>query len=148
MYAWIDEIIGGLSEYYNTNNVYELCDVLNIQINKLESNNILLHGNDSIYIRDYFDVEVVFIRNDLNVESEKFILLHELGHALLHIDIFKAAFNRNFINKDKLEKQANYFAFKMLNIEFDEIELDGMSLDQISRCIGMPYEPLSQLVGV
>ena len=70
MYAWIDEIIGGLSEYYNTNNVYELCDVLNIQINKLESNNILLHGNESIYIRDYFDVEVVFIRDDLNVESE------------------------------------------------------------------------------
>ncbi len=148
MYTWIDDVIGGLSECYNTNNVYELCDILNIKIKKLESSNILLHGNDSIYIRDYFDSEIVFIRADLIMESEKFILLHELGHALLHTDIFKAAFNRNFINKDKLEKQANYFAFKMLNLEFDEIELEGMSLEQISRCIGIPYEPLSQLVGV
>ncbi len=148
MYAWIDDIIGGLYEYYNTNNIYELCDILNIQIKRIDSNNILLRGNDSIYIRDYFNCEVIFIRNDLNMESEKFILFHELGHALLHTDIFKAAFNRNFINKNKLEKQANYFAFKMLNVEFDEIELDGMSLEQISKCIGVPYESLSQLVGV
>jgi Zn-dependent peptidase ImmA (M78 family) len=148
MYAWIDDIIWGLSEIYNTNNVYELYDILNIQIKKLEPSNILLYGNDSIYIRDYSGSELVFIRDDLSIESEKFILLHELGHALLHVDIFSAAFNRKFINKDKLEKQANYFAFKMLNIEFDAIELEGMTLEQISRCIGIPYEPLSQLVGV
>jgi Zn-dependent peptidase ImmA (M78 family) len=148
MYAWIDDIIWGLSEIYNTNNVYELYDILNMQIKKLEPSNILLYGNDSIYIRDYSGSELVFIRNDLSIESEKFILLHELGHALLHVDIFSAAFNRDFINKDKLEKQANYFAFKMLNIEFDKIELEGMSLEQISRCIGIPYEPLCQIINL
>jgi Zn-dependent peptidase ImmA (M78 family) len=148
MYAWIDEVIWGLSEIYNTNNVYELYDIFNINIKKLESNNILLQGNDSLYIRDYFDSEIAFIRDDLNMESERFILLHELGHALLHIDIFLAAFNRKFINKNKLEKQANYFAFKMLNVEFDEIELEGMTSEQISRYIGIPYEPFVQIVNL
>jgi Zn-dependent peptidase ImmA (M78 family) len=135
MYAWIDDIICGLSEIYNTNNVYELYDILNIQIKKLEPSNILLYGNDSIYIRD-----------DLSIESEKFILLHELWHALLHVDIFSAAFNRKFINKDQLEKQANYFAFKMLNIEFDAIELEGMTSEQISSCIEVPYKTLCQII--
>ena len=120
--------------------------IISIGIKKLDPKNILLCGNDSLYIRDYFDSKIVFIRNDLNRYLEKFILLHELGHALLHTDIFKAAFNIDFVNKDKLEKQANYFAFKMLNIEFDKIDLEGMSLEQISRYVGVPYKPLCQLM--
>ncbi|MEG2412615.1 MAG: ImmA/IrrE family metallo-endopeptidase [Clostridium sp.] len=148
MYTWINDVIWGLCDIYDTNNAYELCDILNIKIEKLDCKNILLRGNDSLYIRNLMGNEVIFIRGDLSVECERFVLLHELGHAILHVDIFSAAFNRCFINTNKLEKQANYFAFKMLNIEFDEIELEGMTLDQISRCIGVPYEPLSQLIGV
>lgn len=148
MYKWIDGIIDDLSNKYSTNDICELLDILEIKVIKVEVDNILLKGNDSLYIRNYMGIEVVFIRNDIDINLEKFILRHELAHAILHKDIYIAAFNKNYINKDKYEKQANYFAFKMLNIEFDEIELDGMSLEQISRCIGIPYEPLSQLVGV
>lgn len=146
MYIWIDNIILGIMDNYNTNNVYELYDYLNIHIHKLESSSILLKGNDSFYYRDLNDVEIVFIRNDLNEIMKNFILLHELAHALLHPHIYEAAFNKQFINLDKIEKQANYFAFKMLNIEFDEIESEGMTIEQISNMIGLPCPLLSKLL--
>lgn len=146
MYTWIDNIIGGINETCCTNNVYEIFDIMGICINKVDSNSILLRNNDSLYIRDYIGREIVFIRNDLDIILEKFILFHELAHALLHTELYEAAFNRNFINKDKLEKQANYFAFKMINIELDEIDLEGMTLEQISKYIGIPYKPLLQFI--
>ncbi|CUU47299.1 ImmA/IrrE family metallo-endopeptidase [Clostridium beijerinckii] len=146
MYAWIDNIILGIKDNDNYTNVYELYDYLEIEIVKLMPTNILLRGNDSFYYRDLNDKEIVFIRNDLNDTMEKFILLHELAHALLHTHIYEAAFNKNFINKDKIEKQANYFAFKMLNINLDKIELEGMTIEQISTYIGIPYNLLSNLL--
>ncbi len=146
MYSWIDNVILGIKDNYNAINVYELYDYLYIQIHKLEPSSILLRGNDSFYYRDMNNSEIVFIKNDLTEFMENFILLHELGHALLHTHIFEAAFNKSFINLDKIEKQANYFAFKMLNIEFDEIELEGMTIDQIANIIGLPCPLLSQLL--
>lgn len=146
MYVWIDNMILGAIDNYHTNNVYELYDCLDIRIHKLEPSNILLKGNDSFYYRDLNDSEIVFIRNDLNKIMENFILLHELAHALLHPHIYEAAFNKSFINLDKIEKQANYFAFKMLNIKFDEIELEGMTMEQISNMLGLPCDLLSKLL--
>ncbi|MBK1810551.1 ImmA/IrrE family metallo-endopeptidase [Clostridium sp. YIM B02505] len=137
MYSWIDDIISGIRENYNTDNVYELYDYLEIKIHKIEAANILLRGNDSFYYRDFNDKEIVFIRNDIKDTMEAFILFHELAHALLHTQICQAAFNKNFINLGKFEKQANYFAFKMLNVSFDKIELESMSIDQIASCIGI-----------
>lgn len=119
MYNWINNILEGIRDTYDTDNIYELYDFLNIRIIKLEPNNILLGGNESLYNRDYFEMELVFIRNDLNLNHEKFILSHELGHALLHTHIYEAAFNKDLINVGKLERQANYFAFKFLNIDFN-----------------------------
>lgn len=148
MYTWIDEIVLGLQESYDTSDVYELYNFLGVNIKELEPNNILLLGNDSLYARDYLDAETVYIRDDLTSELKKFILLHELGHALLHVNIFSAAFNRNSINEYKLEKQANYFAFKMLNLKFDNIEMEGMTLEQIANWIKVPYEPFLQLVDI
>lgn len=146
MYTWIDEIVLGLQESYDTSDVYELYNFLGINIKELEPNNILLRGNDSLYARDYLDTETVYIRDDLTSELKKFILLHELGHALLHVDILSAAFNRNLLNKHKMERQANYFAFAMLNLEIDGIEMEGMTLQQIASYIKVPYEPLSHLI--
>lgn len=144
MYKWIDNIIKNLSEKYGTNDIYELLDIFNIRVQKVEPTNILLRSNDSLYFRDYQGCEVVFIRNDLNSCMEKFILRHEFAHAILHNDIYIAAFNFKLINKDKYEKQANYFALKITNPEFDEIQLEGMSLEQIASYIEVPFNCLYQ----
>jgi Zn-dependent peptidase ImmA (M78 family) len=139
---WINAIILGLIDTYSTTNIYELCDCLNIQIIKLDKNNMLLRGNEAFYYRDYFGNEIIFIRNDLPLEYEKFVLAHELGHALIHTNISNAAFDKNLINTGKLERQANYFAFKLSNIQFDKIALEGMTLEQIAAYINIPREIL------
>ena len=140
---WIDNIIAGLLETYGTNDPYELCDYLGIKIVKLEPNNILLRNKDAFYCRDLENSEIIFIRNDLNEILEKFIISHELGHALCNTNLLCAAFT--FCNKGKIEKQANYFAFKLSGVKFDETELQGMTLKQISAYTGIPYEVLIQL---
>ncbi|PWL53209.1 MAG: PTS N-acetylglucosamine transporter subunit IIABC [Clostridium cadaveris] len=145
MYSWIDDIVLGLKDSCKTDDVYELYDELNIIIRRIEPSNILLQGNDSLYTRGYLDSEFVLIRNDLDENLERFILFHELGHALLHVDVVRAAFNQKCLNKHKLEKQANYFALKMLNLKFDSIEMEGMTLEQIASYMQIPYEPLLQL---
>ena len=86
MYSWIDDILIGLIETYGTNNIYELLDFLNIQINKLDMDNILLNGNEAFYFRDYFNKEIIFIRNDLKETYEKYdvgvALIDRIGKAL------------------------------------------------------------------
>ncbi|HBN06474.1 MAG TPA: PTS N-acetylglucosamine transporter subunit IIABC, partial [Bacteroidales bacterium] len=138
MYPWIDNTILGLRESYKTDNVYELYDLLDIQIIKLEPNNILLDNNEAFYYRNYFKNEIVFIRNDLQRDFEKFVLAHELGHALLHTDSYEAAFNKSLLNTGKLEKQANYFAFKLLDIELDPTDFEGFTIEQIASSLYLP----------
>ncbi|MBB6716330.1 ImmA/IrrE family metallo-endopeptidase [Clostridium gasigenes] len=143
---WIDDILVGIENNYGTNNIYDLCGLLEIEIILIDSSSILLNGNDSFYCRDFFNQESVFIRDDLSPNCEKFILAHELGHALLHTSMCGATLNRKLFNTGKYENQANYFALKFLKIEFDEIELKEMTVNQISSCLGIPCDPLLQLV--
>lgn len=130
-YLWIDDYITGLFDLYSTKDISELYHCLEIQIVKLPKDNLLLQGNESVYQRDYFDREIVYIRNDLDFKYEKFILAHELGHAILHTEIYSAAFNKQLLNKGKFEKQANYFAFKLLDIEINSTDFEGFTLEQV-----------------
>ncbi|MDP4147427.1 MAG: ImmA/IrrE family metallo-endopeptidase [Bacillota bacterium] len=143
---WIDNYIYGLLDLYNTNDIYELFDNLGIKIIRLEASNILLRNNDAFYHRHYLGNEIVFIRNDLNLDFEKFVLAHELGHGIIHTHIYTAAFNKSLINVGKLEKQANYFAFKLLNINLDSIDFEGFTIDQVACSLNLPVSYLNQLV--
>lgn len=139
---WIDDIIVGLIEICNTDNIYELYNYLDIQIIKLNENNILLRGNDGFYQRNYFNQEVVCIREGLDYKYEKFLLAHELGHAILHTKIHAAAFNSNLINSGKFEKQATYFALKLLDVYIDLIDFEGLNMEQISKALHVPKDCL------
>jgi len=145
---WINNIILGLIDTYSTNNVYELLDFLRIKIIKLEKTNIMLNHNEALYYRNYLGDEIIFIKNDLSPNYERFILSHELGHALIHTSLSSASFSNSFLNIGKLEKQANYFAIRLSNIKFNEEELECMTIEQIASCLELPYEPLKQLVNI
>ena len=140
---WINEIADGILDIYKTNSPYELCKYLNIKIEKVESTSFLLQGNDSIYYRNYYGTEIIFIRNDLDGYDEEFKLRHEIGHALLH-DIPSS----RYTNIGKLERQANYFALALTGIKFDLIEIQGKTLKEFASCKNVPYEPLAQLVNL
>lgn len=137
---WIDDIVSGIIDKYATNNIYELCNCLDIKIKKLAPDNALLYEKCSFYYRDFNNHEIIFIRNDLHPKLEEFILKHELGHALCHPSLLSAGYS----NKGKLERQANYFALKLSNIEFDKAELEEMTLKQIAAYVNVPYSVLKQ----
>ncbi|MDY4604845.1 ImmA/IrrE family metallo-endopeptidase [Clostridium tertium] len=141
---WIDDIVNGILEVYNTNNPYQLCRHLGIKIERVHHANLMLAEKDSIYYQNYFGNEIIFIRDDLYGYDEEFILKHELGHAILHNEII----NSPFTNIGKLDMQANYFALALTGVRFDEIEMNGMTLEQIASCANVPYEPLAQLVNL
>ncbi len=140
----INEVVIGLLDTYDTTCPYKLCTLLGIDIVKVERTDPILCRNNSIYIRNFLETETIFIRNDLAEESEKFYIRHELGHAILHPNI-RNSYNTYLLNRYKLEKQANYFAFKLSNIEFDGIGLNDMTLEQIASCAGIPHTVLKQL---
>ncbi|SET46575.1 protein of unknown function [Natronincola peptidivorans] len=134
---WIDEIVTGLEDLYSTKDVYELYTALGISIVYLEKHSILLQGHDAIYNRNYLEEEVVFLRRELAAEYERFILAHELGHALLHTNLHSSAFHP-LANLDKLERQANYFAVRILDIKLDSIALEGFTIEQVASTLKLP----------
>lgn len=143
---WIDEIIIGLVDTYHTHDPYELCDVLSIDIIREEKESPLLLNEDSLYMRNYNDRETIFIRDDLHSNYEKFYLRHELGHAILHPDILCSNQN-DLINYDKLEKQANYFAFRLTDNYVDKTDIQDMTIKQIACYVEVPENALCQMVG-
>lgn len=121
---WIDEIVEGLLDYYQTNNMYDIYKQLNIRIERLDKSNILLQGNEAVYHR-FNEQETVYCSND--IVNEEFVLAHELGHAILHVDEDVIFYNPTE-NKGKLELEANYFAVKLLYHDY-ELE-DGIETRQ------------------
>lgn len=146
---WIDTIILGLIDTYDTNDPYELCDSLDILIFKVKPDNPLLLKENSLLIRNYLnsDKDVIFIRDNLPESYESFYLKHELGHAILHPDIINS-FNRNLVNVGKMEKEANYFALKLCHIKLDSIQFEQFTLEQIASYLELPYEPLKQIINL
>jgi len=138
---WIDEIITGVNDMYPKYDIYELYDVFKIHIIYLDRTNILLKNNDALYHRGLLDEEKIFIRNDLDDIYEKFVLTHELGHALLHTHIGKSTFNP-LRNLGRLDKEANYFAVKILDVKLDSIDLEGFTLNQIASALELPIKYL------
>lgn len=140
--TWIDEYVDGVIHHCYSRDIFEIYSTLNINIKRIDKDDYLLQGNEALYIRSYFGLEVVFIRDDLPYRFEKFILGHELGHAILHTEISKATYNSKLINKGKLEKQADYFALKLLNIKIDEDLYEGYTLEQLTHGFYVTEESL------
>ncbi|WMM26705.1 ImmA/IrrE family metallo-endopeptidase [Tissierella sp. MB52-C2] len=144
--TWIDEYVDGVIDYCYSRDIFEIYDSLNIDIKRVDKDDYILQDNEAIYIRSHFGLEAVFIRDNLPYRYEKFVLAHELGHALLHIEVTKAAYNSKLINRGKLEKQADYFALKLLDISIDEISYEGYTQEQIAEGLYVREESLDFII--
>jgi Zn-dependent peptidase ImmA (M78 family) len=107
---WIDEIVKGTVDMYETMDPFELCDYMEIVLHTTGKGSAILQGQHSMYVRNFFNHECIFYSEGLRLKRLKFYIMHELGHALLHPDVPCS----NLTNNMKLEQQANYFAIKML----------------------------------
>ncbi|WP_353096400.1 ImmA/IrrE family metallo-endopeptidase [Tissierella praeacuta] len=144
--TWIDEYVNAIIDYCYSRNIFDIYNTLNIDIKRIDKDDHILQNNDALYIRSYFGLEVVFLRDDLPYQFEKFILGHELGHALLHTEVAKAAYNSKLINKGKLERQADYFAIKILDISIDKNIYEDFTIEQIAHEFCVTEKSLACLV--
>lgn len=108
--SWIDEIIQGTIELYGTSDPFELCDFMGIVLQSTNRDSAILKEQHSMYIRNFCSRECIFYAEGMRYKRLKFYILHELGHALLHPYVMCSRHTNNL----KLERQANYFAFRMI----------------------------------
>ena len=143
--SWINEYVDGVIDYCYSKDIFDIYDTLGIKIVKTNKDDFILRENEGLYIRNYFDLEVVFIRDDLPYQYEKFLLAHELGHAILHTEIAQAAYNNKLINRGKLERQADYFACRLLDIKIDDVYHYGLTTGQVAKDLHVSENSLEYL---
>jgi len=131
---WIDKFVIGIFDIVESTDIYVILDYLDIDITYLPGDSILLCNSEAFYSRNINNRETIFIRHDLPKPYEKFVLAHELGHAILHTRVFEAAY-RGFMSEGKLENEANYFAIKLLDIELDPVYYDGFTKEALASAL-------------
>ncbi len=114
----IQELVHQQISFYHTDNVKELLDYHNIEV--FYTDNVFNHHDSCIVM--FQGHGNINIKNNINPLYENFLLAHELGHYLLHYDEdISFSFLLNCY-KNKLEKEANEFACRLLlnDVSFDE----------------------------
>lgn len=144
--SWIDKYVSGVIDYCNSRDVFEIYNTLDISIKRVDKDHFILQGDEALYIRNYSGIEIVFIRDDLPYKYEKFVLCHELGHAILHTEVAQASYSKKLINKGKLERQATYFAIKLLDIRLDNVYHYELTKKQIAGELFITEDSLNYII--
>lgn len=109
----IEYKVKDLIKKYNTSNIKELVDHLDISIEYQDFKAKTLDSRLMIVDSKGY----IFVRNDLDCAYENFLIAHELGHYVLHYD---ENISFNFLRrvyKTRLEREANEFAIRLLMFE-------------------------------
>ncbi len=109
----IEYKVKDLIKKYNTSNIKELVDHLDISIEYQDFKAKTLDSRLMIIDSKGY----IFVRSDLDCAYENFLIAHELGHYVLHHD---ENISFNFLRrvyKTRLEREANEFAIRLLMYE-------------------------------
>lgn len=109
----IEYKVKDLIKKYNTSNIKELVDHLDISIEYQDFKAKTLDSRLMIVDSKGY----IFVRSDLDCAYENFLIAHELGHYVLHYD---ENISFNFLRrvyKTRLEREANEFAVRLLMYE-------------------------------
>ena len=125
----IKNIIKKLIKQYDFNNLYDLAQCLDVDIIETELKNTL--GMYRYIKRNKF----IFLNINLDEITKRFVLAHELGHAILHTknNCFYLKHN-TFVKTNCFEVEANKFAAEIL-IDDEELEIclkNGYTVEQIA----------------
>lgn len=119
---------------------YHTCDPY-VLVNKLGY--ILMYANlgDINYAqRDYFKrITVITLNDQIDEYWQRFVLCHEIGHALLHKG-FSTAFYRHTSGYGMVnwaEKEANLFAMQLELQRFDDDALKALTDYQLIKSMGL-----------
>lgn len=112
MFNNIKEAVENLKNIYKTNDPFEICNYLGINIKLVNYN----PSYKACFV-EIFDNRIIYINSKFLEKSKSILCAHELGHIILnHQNI-----NHFESENTELEREANLFALYML---FDESEFD------------------------
>lgn len=79
----------------------------------------------------------IFLNENLSESELRFVMAHELGHAILH-PRQNCYFirNRTFLSADRIEVEANTFAVELLVPDTEIIENPDLTIGQLARMTG------------
>ena len=144
-YNEIIESVRKLKKKYQTNDVYEITENLKINIWEKDFGT----DKDSIKALTFKNVRIAYIVLNSNLPEiiKVFIIAHELGHYVLHIDDFsKAHVEKSFFGNQQMEIEANIFAAELLINDEEVLETfynNEYTQYQIASMFNVPYELLA-----
>lgn len=135
---WIKKTVQDLTNKYKTNNPFELAAFKNIQVVPWN-----LHEEIKGFYKYDKRNRYIFINNNLDVTSQRFVCAHELGHSQLHPRANTPFLRQStFFSIDKIEVEANTFAVELLlqDESLYEYKDTNLSICEISEMYGVPKE--------
>ena len=136
MKHYIKNEVDKLVQRYNTRDVYELIDNLNIILLRVPLHNSI-NGMYQYFKRN----KIIYINSNLDIIMERHVLAHELGHAILHPKINITYLESNtFYSKEKFEIAANTFAAELLITDSLFNEYKTSTLDEMALIENLPKE--------
>lgn len=124
---------------YKTRDPYKIAKELEIII--LEENLGSIQG----YYNEVLDYKFIHVNTNLTDHKKRFVVAHELGHALLHPNLNHFFLtNHTLLSIDKYEKEANLFAFKLI---CDENINEFETVREISCFYGLNEKLVYSLLG-
>ena len=134
----VKEYVSIMRKKAKTGDVFELIDYFNINVIETDLGSSTL-GMYRYIKRNKF----IFLNNDLEHYQKKFVLAHELGHAILHSDLNCFFLEKKTLYlKNKFEIEANKFAVGLLVSDDDLKELEGYTIEQMSAILNIPSDLL------
>ena len=130
----IEKIVQSLCKKHKTNNPYQLAGGLGIHI----------YYYNLGTIRGYYygtnKIKQIFLHNNLPEYLERFVLSHEIGHAVMHPQTCTPFLQTTLFSVDKFELQANKFAAELIMQDVDLMEHWDYTIDQWATYYGLPRE--------
>lgn len=138
----IDNIVVGLVESASSRNLGDILSELNISLYRIDGNRPLLRGSHACYIESP-KRDTIYLSRDCPEEMRSFVIAHEIGHAVLHdVEISHYGIPKR---GDKGEEEADYFALRLLDPDWDITEVEGYSSDEVATMLGVSERSIKYL---
>lgn len=139
----IDNIVVGLVESASSRNLGDILSELNISLYRIDGSRPLLRDGYACYIESSKRY-TIYLSRDCPDEIRSFVIAHEIGHAVLHdVEIRHYGISKR---GDKEEEEADYFALRLLDLEWDPSEVEGYSSDEVATMLGVSERCTKYLV--
>lgn len=140
----IKEIVKRLKQIHGTDNVVEVIINSNICLIEVhldkELNKKMYDEFKGMYKKDN-SIKCILYSSQLDHRDKIIVLIHELGHSLLHTDLdYQFLSKHTLFNRGKYEKQANMVCAEWLISDEFLREYGYLTEDTASTILGVPVE--------